>query len=131
MEARTPFQWWLLPRTGGRWVTGRRRHAGSPTWVAHCSLAAVPGDGRDADLALLQAGLRRLAALAQADGTRARWVGEQGGAQPSDAPATVARYWHDLAQAVGQAIDRAADETSPAPPLPGWREAVASHPWHA
>lgn len=126
-----PFQWWLLPRTGGRWVTVWR-HAGSPTWVAHGLLAAaVPGDGRDADLALLQAGLRRLAALAQADGTRARWVGEQGGAQPSDAPATQARYWHDLAQAVGQAIDRAADETSPAPPLPGWPEAVASHPWHA
>jgi hypothetical protein len=126
-----PFRWWLLPRTEGRWVTAWR-HFGSPTWVAHGLLAAaVPGDGRDADLGLLESGLRRLQALAQADGSQARWVGEQGGAQPSDAPAMQARYWHDLAQAVGQAIDRADDETAPARPLRGWPPGLASHPWHA
>lgn len=126
-----PFRWWLLPRAAGRSLTVWR-HEASATWVAPGLLAAAPpGDGRDADLALLYSGLLRLAELARVDGQAARWVGEQGGAQRSDAPALQARYWHDLTNAVGAAIELGADESAPAQPLPGWPDAVNRHAWHA
>lgn len=126
-----PFRWWLLPRAAGRFVTVWR-HEASGVGVAHGLLAAEPpGDGRDADLKLLHSGLLRLADGARADGARARWVPEQGALLAADAPATQARYWRDMLQAVGAAIDAGADESAPAQRLSDWPEAVNAHPWHA
>lgn len=126
-----PFQWWRLSRSAGRWVTVWR-HGPSATWVAHGLLSAgPPGDGRDADLAMLRKDLQQLMALAQPDGARAQWVGEQGAVQSADAPATMLRYWTTLLDTVGAAIDAGVDETAPAAALSGWPEALARHPWHA
>jgi len=134
-----PFRWWLLPRAPGRWVTVWRHQASAGalaepdvTWIAHGLLAAAPpGDGREAELALLESGLRRLQDLARPDGGRARWVGEQGGVQTGGETAEQARYWRDLLAAAAAAIDSGVAESAPPPPLPGWSAAVTGHPWHA
>jgi hypothetical protein len=126
-----PFSWWLLPRAAGRIVTVWR-HEASGVGVAHGLLAAAaPGDGRDADLGLLQSGLLRLADWSPAEDARARWVPEQGAVLAADALATQARYWRDLLLAVGAAVDTGADESATAQRLADWPQAVSAHPWHS
>ncbi|WP_144289912.1 hypothetical protein [Ideonella sp. A 288] len=125
-----PFDWWLLPRADGRWVTVWR-HAPSALWVAHGLLAAAPpGDGRDADLLRLRDSLRSAARLAAVDGPAVRWLGEQGGPQGASAPVEQARYWDDLDASVRQAIDQGVDESMPPAAMPAW-PGVSAHPWHA
>jgi len=130
-----PLQWWRLPRSEGRWVTVWRvdAAAGEPVWwVAHGLMSGpLPPDGRDGDLRLIQASARQLAALAAADGPRARWLGEQGPPQPQVAARQLADYWDQLLQTVVQAINEGADETAAPRAWPGLPTGWASHAWHA
>lgn len=124
-----PFLWWRLPRSEGRWVTVWRLRD-RPLWAAPGLLSSGgPPDGRDADLALLQASLLRLADLARPDGGAARFLGEQGGWMGPQAPLRQAAYWAALRSAVLAAIERGADEAAAPPPLPGWPAAWTQHPW--
>lgn len=124
-----PFLWWRLPRSEGRWVTVWRLRD-RPLWAAPGLLSdAGPPDGRDADLALMQASLLRLADLARADGAAARFLGEQGGWLGPQAPQRQAAYWADLKAGVLAAMARGDDEAAAPPALPGWPAAWAQHPW--
>ena len=108
------------------------RLRGQPLWFAPGLLGGdgAPPDGRDADLALLQAAAARLAALASRDGPRARFIGEQGAVMDAGAPERQAAYWAALRAAAAAAIARGDDEAAPAPALAGWPVAWAAHPWH-
>ena len=141
-----PFDWWRIARGegGGHAATGDAaagggdggltvwRLRGQPLWFAPGLLGGddAPPDGRDADLALLQAAATQLAALASRDGPRARFVGEQGVVMDAGAPARHAAYWAALRAAAAAAIARGDDEAAPAPALAGWPLAWAAHPWH-
>ena len=124
-----PFLWWRLPRAEGRWVTVWRLRE-RPIWAAPGLLTAgSPPDGRDADLLMLMRSLDALATLARPDGAPARFLGEQGGWLPANAPARQAAYWQALKAAAEAAIERGDDEAAAPPPLPGWPAAWAQHPW--
>jgi len=129
-----PFDWWLLPRAPGRDLTvWRLARPGQPAlWLAPGLLqGAGPPDGREATLALLQQSSTRLAALAEADGPAARFIGDQGPLLPAGAPAAHARYWAGLLAAAEAAVLRGDDEAAPPPPWPGLDAAWAAAPWHA
>lgn len=129
-----PFDGWHLARAEaaeGGGLTVWRLH-GQPWWFAPGLLGGddAPPDGRDADLAVLQAAAMQLAAWASVDGPRARFIGEQGAVMNAAAPARHAAYWAALRAAAAAAIARGDDEAAPAQALTGWPAAWATHPWH-
>jgi hypothetical protein len=125
-----PFRWWRLPRAEGRWVTVWRLRA-APLWLAPGLLDGNgPPDGRDADLAMLRDASRRLAGWAAADGPAAVFVGEQGPAMDSSAPARHAAYWDALLAAATAAVSRGDDEAAAAPGWPGLPPGWAATAWH-
>lgn len=128
-----PFDWWLLPRAAGRWLTvWRLARPGQPVlWLAPGLLqGAGPPDGRDADLALLQQSSQRLQRLAAADGPAARFIGEQGPPLAASAPGLHAAYWTGLLDQARAAVARADDEAAPAPGWPGLPAGWQQAPWH-
>ncbi len=126
-----PWQWWALPRADDQ-VALVLRHRRQPLWLAPGWLwdEATPPDARSADVDKLGSATRRAAELAAADGTGARWVGEQGGVQDAGALPRVAAYWAALQQAAAGPVARG-ELLGAAAPLPSLPPAWNTHPQHA
>jgi hypothetical protein len=123
-----PLRWQRLSRSGEtavtRWSLPR---AGLHT--AHGLLWAEGApDLRDAESAHLERAWQQLAASV---GAGERWVPEQGGLLPADAPTEHLRYLHALRTAIDAAQSQGTPESDPAPALPGVSAVVnqsARHP---
>ncbi len=127
-----PLRWWRLPRAANSVVTVWRVPAASgPVWLAPGLVqGAGPPDGRDADIHTLALANGRLAARVAADGSTARFLGEQGGLLPATTATLQQRYWQALLAQVRSAIENGDQDSAPAQRWPGLAEAWASHPLH-
>lgn len=121
-----PFDWWLLARADGRFVTVLRHRASGVMTAPGLAWGDGPPDARDADLALLHAALQRLLQLGPV-GTR--WVGDSGPLLDPAALRQQAEYLQALRAAARAAVARG--ELGLQPPELALSAAASAHPRHA
>lgn len=130
-----PFDWWVLPRAAGRVVTVLHHRASGVVMAPGLLWGDGPPDTRDADLALLHAGLLQLPRLVPA---ARRWVGESGPLLDAVAVGWQAGYLQALRHAAQRAVAGGGAETEPpdlsafwTDPPPPLVKAWTAHPRHA